>query len=442
MKNRKGFTLVEVIVVIGLLAIFSVAIGISLNRNMKKNQENKIKEFNQKIVGAANLYASNSQMILESLYEDKGFILISTNDLINAGLIQENIIDPNTNEKITGEESVKISLDSMGTIKIEYPVVNTRGDYLQVRTIIIPFGTVVDNVCYSDLNQEGLRYIKSDGNADLGYLKKDENITCSGSNSINFTKLGTYELRYDYTLRDGSHKQAIRNVIIEDKVPPVCGTVTPSINNNWVNTPREISITCSDNYRCEQERYTKTISNVGVGTIKIKDVANNSVDCNVNVYSDTTVPTNVSISASTTAWAKEVTLTGKGTDGVSGIKYYRFSTEENLTDISTNGTPITPTTSEITKTLKVTDEGIYTYYFYVQDQAGNIKRSDGVTVKIDTTKPNVPTSEIRYDSSTGTVRTNANTWTNQTLWWGKMVVGQIKHYGGVIIMLQILEAVE
>ncbi len=37
---------------------------------------------------------------------------------------------------------------------------------------------------------------------------------------------------------------------------------------------------------------------------------------------------------------------------------------------------------------------------------------------IDNTAPTVPTSTIRYDSSTGTVRTNSSSWTNKTLWWG------------------------
>ena len=40
------------------------------------------------------------------------------------------------------------------------------------------------------------------------------------------------------------------------------------------------------------------------------------------------------------------------------------------------------------------------------------------TAQVDKTAPSVPTSVIRYDSSSGEVRGNSSAWTNRTLWWG------------------------
>ena len=45
MRNRKGFTLVEVLVSIGLLALIGTVIGISLNKAFKDNNKNNYDEF-------------------------------------------------------------------------------------------------------------------------------------------------------------------------------------------------------------------------------------------------------------------------------------------------------------------------------------------------------------------------------------------------------------
>ena len=46
MKNKKGFTLIELVIAIGLLSIFAITIGISLNRTLKSQ---KLKEQQDKI---------------------------------------------------------------------------------------------------------------------------------------------------------------------------------------------------------------------------------------------------------------------------------------------------------------------------------------------------------------------------------------------------------
>ena len=38
-KGKKGFTLLELVIAIGLLALFAVFIGVSLNRTFKKQKE-------------------------------------------------------------------------------------------------------------------------------------------------------------------------------------------------------------------------------------------------------------------------------------------------------------------------------------------------------------------------------------------------------------------
>ena len=81
----------------------------------------------------------------------------------------------------------------------------------------------------------------------------------------------------------------------------------------------------------------------------------------------------------------DVTLTGKATDLGSGISYYQFSTNGNLTSSSSGWISITNTTAEITQTYSVSANG--TYYFYVKDAAGNITKKSVVINKIDKILP-------------------------------------------------------
>ena len=53
MRNKKGFTLVEILVSIGLLALIGTVIGISLNKAFKDNNKNNYDEFVEKVKSSA-----------------------------------------------------------------------------------------------------------------------------------------------------------------------------------------------------------------------------------------------------------------------------------------------------------------------------------------------------------------------------------------------------
>ena len=85
---------------------------------------------------------------------------------------------------------------------------------------------------------------------------------------------------------------------------------------------------------------------------------------------------------------------------------------------------------EYTTTTKIDTIPMYN----ISDRAGNTNTCEERTVNVyvDKTAPNIPTSTIRYNSATGTVRANANTWTKETLWWGSFnatdVGSGVNHY--------------
>lgn len=318
MRNNKGFTLVELVIVVGLLGLFGVSIGMSLNSLLKGTKDNEYENYVSRIESSANLFISENSELLEELYTDKGYIIITTQDLIEEGLLDENIINPETNEPVDYDDIIKISLTSTGTIDVEYQALETTEDYLQVMDIISEIKkSNANDLCYQGINSSSLRYVEANGTISSTYLVKDQTIKCDGSN-VNVNKLGTYELKYDYLdNKTKKWKQQSRNVTIVD-------TVAPSI----------VSLTESD----------------GIITATAKDEG-------------------------------------------SGIKYYLFSTDGSITDLSHAGRELTSNPETITETYTVSSSGLR--FFYVQDEAGNInKQSIQVSISeeiIVIENPNNPT---------------------------------------------------
>ncbi len=66
-------------------------------------------------------------------------------------------------------------------------------------------------------------------------------------------------------------------------------------------------------------------------------------------------------------------------------------------------------------------DGIWTFNVRAIDNAGNVSdNSDAFVVKVDKTIPNVPTSTVRQNNSSGAVISDAQTnkWHNTVMWWG------------------------
>ena len=125
------------------------------------------------------------------------------------------------------------------------------------------------------------------------------------------------------------------------------------------------------------------------------------------IWKDVTPPVIGTLTFSPTGWTNQnVTLTGKATDLGSGISYYQFSTNENLTSSSSGWISITNTTKEVTQTYSVSSND--TYYFYVKDAAGNVTKKSVIINKIDKVMPaiKVESNEGTYIAESGSTTAN------------------------------------
>ena len=108
MKN-KGFTIVELIITIAIIAVVTVSVGVSMNGIFSNNEEKEYDSFVNIIENAACTYA-----------EIKGYTTntsVTINELINYGLIREDLSNPKTKEPIVNEKGKSVSITFENFIK-------------------------------------------------------------------------------------------------------------------------------------------------------------------------------------------------------------------------------------------------------------------------------------------------------------------------------------
>ena len=204
--NKKGFTLVEILVSIGLLALLGSVIAISLNRVFKDNNVKNYNEYVEKIKSSAMLYVNNTVDIINDL-NDSSFKIITIGNLIDNGYLKDNIINPDMGKTPDKNEKIKVTYDSDHELIVEYPYNDENKEkYLYTLNYTTTYGDETKDLCYVGLDTPSLQLINSDGSKVNGTLVKDKSIKaylesgeeCTDSN-LSSLKLGTYKIKYNYT---------------------------------------------------------------------------------------------------------------------------------------------------------------------------------------------------------------------------------------------------
>ena len=98
MKN-KGFTLIELIITITLVAVISLSIGVSVSGMLSRQKEKQAEELKKTIEEAACVYSE---------VEDTSATSVTLKTLIEAGLLDKDLTNPIT--KISLEENDKVEI--------------------------------------------------------------------------------------------------------------------------------------------------------------------------------------------------------------------------------------------------------------------------------------------------------------------------------------------
>lgn len=280
-KKRKGFTLVELLVTIVLLGVIGAIIIYNMTSVSNESKENEYERYIATVKSASSVYADMFPEVFNELYVSKAYIYITLNDLVTNGLLDEELENPFTKQKISLDEKVKVNLDSTnGSVTFEYPLNNKQEE----STIVAISDYVVWGEPYDCMRGAGsyeLALADEDGNI-IDLTANDENgvpnmekynFKCempdsfdnyndpaTGVSGLRTTVAGNYDIKYTWITESGTKKEATR-------VLRVLAKVTPSFKTNVadydfsVEGDRDSDYTFVKCANCDSENFYQTTLN-------------------------------------------------------------------------------------------------------------------------------------------------------------------------------------
>ena len=94
--KKNGFTLIEILVVIVLLAAVSVTVGVNMSGMAERQKEKQIKTYKETLEKAC-VYAETNNILTDSE--------VTIKTLIDEGLVNKNLKNPETNDPVSKYEN-------------------------------------------------------------------------------------------------------------------------------------------------------------------------------------------------------------------------------------------------------------------------------------------------------------------------------------------------
>ena len=419
-RKKNGFTLVELLAVLGILSII-LLIGVPVFLNL---QDSVLKSEKENIISYIETRAADYA-------NDTSITVVSVEDLIKEGYVEPDdetdIYDPVTNESFNcyivtsifenGAYESTMSEESLGTD--ESGICNSYQKELDLA--ICEYNadetdcTLIDNNSWSKEDMKlGVRY----RTGDKEILKSDDGtydwLGSDGSTSNEYyintsTNLISQNVyRVIVTMEDGV-SEATQAINI-DKYPPEVVNYSVNPDSTTWSKSKEVTVEVTDigsgvagvyigeatectedlsysSDNIENNIYKETFKKSGTFNVCVKDKAGNVSNEPHQIvvdYVDGNGAETISLTASTSGYAQNITLIGKAQDTESGLVAYQFT--QSATEPTSGWIEINQTNNEIIQYKEgITSNG--TWYFWVKDAVGNTNSANYTINNIDTVAP-------------------------------------------------------
>lgn len=371
MENKKGFTLIEIIIVVVILVVIAGLFTVNMINTLNKNKEQESANIVKTITSAADAYVSDNPTEIKDLYEGYGYVDITVGELIDAGFLNENLKDPDTGETISEDSVVRAKLESGDYVDFIYPVsseeLNSPYYNLEADTLTLDYSATATNWCSNSANIYNGLYTSSNKTkyslyfvdnltrkikySDFTYVfdynnyKTDFNLVVTSCN-VNPQIAGTYQIEYSFVDPNTKvERSATRTVIVQtSKKDIVSFSATINHGKDIIVGASKVPVTIVETYKdnttsneitvdaSEISSIGYTIENLTTGTVGTRTATVSSSKNN----SDGSRPANVSASYKVTDMLGELAKDSnecqtssngkgcyyKGTNPGNYVKYY------------------------------------------------------------------------------------------------------------------------